>query len=78
LRLAGARESRPALSRLIADAHRRLFAVLLVPKVDGFGAAAEASFLCDMSFIVYRLLLRSLRTVQLLYNFSNDRKVFCC
>jgi DNA invertase Pin-like site-specific DNA recombinase len=33
----GAKESRPALNRLMADAHRRRFAVLLVWKIDRFG-----------------------------------------
>ena len=35
--VSGAKESRPALNRLMADAHRRRFAVLLVWKVDRFG-----------------------------------------
>lgn len=33
----GAKESRPALNRLMADAHRRRFAALLVWKIDRFG-----------------------------------------
>ncbi len=35
--VSGAKESRPALNRLMVDAHRRRFAVLLVWKVDRFG-----------------------------------------
>jgi DNA invertase Pin-like site-specific DNA recombinase len=35
--VSGAKESRPALNRLMADAHRRRFAVLLVWKIDRFG-----------------------------------------
>jgi site-specific DNA recombinase len=35
--VSGAKESRPALNRLMADAHRRRLAVLLVWKVDWFG-----------------------------------------
>lgn len=35
--VSGAKESRPALNRLMADVHRRRFAVLLVWKVDRFG-----------------------------------------
>jgi DNA invertase Pin-like site-specific DNA recombinase len=35
--VSGAKESRPALNRLMADAHRRRFAILLVWKIDRFG-----------------------------------------
>jgi DNA invertase Pin-like site-specific DNA recombinase len=35
--VSGSKESRPALNRLMADAHRRRFAALLVWKVDRFG-----------------------------------------
>jgi DNA invertase Pin-like site-specific DNA recombinase len=35
--VSGAKESRPALNRLMADAHRRRFAALLVWKIDRFG-----------------------------------------
>jgi DNA invertase Pin-like site-specific DNA recombinase len=35
--VSGAKESRPALNRLMPDAHRRRFAALLVWKVDRFG-----------------------------------------
>jgi DNA invertase Pin-like site-specific DNA recombinase len=35
--VSGAKESRPALNRLMADAHRRRYAVLLVWKIDRFG-----------------------------------------
>jgi DNA invertase Pin-like site-specific DNA recombinase len=35
--VSGAKESRPALNRLMADVHRRRFAVLLVWKIDRFG-----------------------------------------
>ena len=35
--VSGAKESRPALNRLMADAHRRRFAAIAVWKVDRFG-----------------------------------------
>jgi DNA invertase Pin-like site-specific DNA recombinase len=35
--VSGAKESRPALNRLMVDVHRRRFAVLLVWKIDRFG-----------------------------------------
>jgi DNA invertase Pin-like site-specific DNA recombinase len=36
-RTAGAKESRPALNRLMADAHQRKFDVIVVWKIDRFG-----------------------------------------
>ena len=39
--VSGAKESRPALNRLMADAHRRRFAVLLVWKIDRFGRSLK-------------------------------------
>jgi hypothetical protein len=48
-------------------------AALPVWKVGRFSPVAEASFLCDMSFIVYRLSQRSIPAVQLLYNFRNGQ-----
>lgn len=39
--VSGAKESRPALSRLMADAHRRRFEVVLCWKIDRFGRSLK-------------------------------------
>ena len=39
--VSGSKESRPELNRLMADAHRRLFDIVLVWKVDRFGRSLK-------------------------------------
>jgi DNA invertase Pin-like site-specific DNA recombinase len=39
--VSGSKESRPELNRLMADAHRRLFDVVLVWKIDRFGRSLK-------------------------------------
>ena len=39
--ISGARESRPALNRLMADAHRRHFDAVVVWKIDRFGRSLK-------------------------------------
>ncbi|MFI6340094.1 recombinase family protein [Streptomyces sp. NPDC050535] len=42
--VSGALESRPAMDRLVADAHRQCFNRILVPKVDRIGRTARAAY----------------------------------
>ena len=44
--VSGSKESRPELNRLMADARRRQFDIVLVWKVDRFGTVAEAPGQC--------------------------------
>ena len=41
-RASGAKESRPALNRLMTDARRRRFDIILVWKIDRFGPVSSA------------------------------------
>jgi DNA invertase Pin-like site-specific DNA recombinase len=60
-RLCGAKESRPALNRLMADAHQRKFDAVLVWKIDRFGRSLKhlVNALADLS--AYGVAFMSLR-----------------